>query len=61
MFLKILLIVIIIISLLFLSFSFKLVINKKQQLPKTSDEISGDMQTNLKNQKDLMQNRNQHS
>lgn len=58
MFLKILLIVIILLSLLFLSFSFKLVFHKKQQLPKTADDISHHIQSDLKDKNEVIQDRN---
>jgi len=57
MFLKILLIAIILLSLLFLSFSFKLVFNKKQQLPKTADHLSHSQQQDLQDQADIRQDR----
>jgi hypothetical protein len=61
MFLKILLIVIILISLLFLSFSFKLVFHKKQHIPKTADNLSPNQQTDIKEKTDMMQDRKRGS
>jgi Flp pilus assembly protein TadG len=57
MFLKILLIVIILLSLLFLSFSFKLVFHKKHHISETTDTMSSAL-ADFKNEKhDVMPER----
>lgn len=61
MFLKILLVVIILLSLLFLSFSFKLVFNKKQQLPKTADNMSSALLDYQNEKTDVMPERKQET
>jgi Flp pilus assembly protein TadG len=59
MFLKILLIVIILLSLLFLSFSFKLVFNKKKQISDSSQKISTAILDNNNDQDDIIPDKKQ--
>ena len=61
MLVKISLVVIILLSLLFLSFSFKLVFYKKQHLPKTADDISSALADYENEKTDIMPDRKQNA